>query len=403
MGDCRAEYTAVEIDEVRRRLVGRLASVGLPSDPVMVRKVLELVSDENAGMADFADLLRADSALTGRLLKVANSAFFAQRRPVATVDRACVVLGLSRIRSIALGVYLGSAAAEAGDRQLTRRVWGRSLYRACIASRVVNAVAPNLAGEAFVVGLMLDAGLPIMPKLVGDEYSKVIAADPPPLALIEAEARLLPFTHEDVLAALCTDWKLPEHLCKAMRQRYMKPCESDRNLADPSGLLRRAAQISGVVHFGGAETRITNPDFVSSQVERVIGFDTTQVAELFEDAAVEYSATAELFADFAEPIENIEELAASAHNALMAVVENAITEGADPERFSFDGWTVELRRDAVGSTVAVLIGATGEPVATHPYVPGEADALRLLESLGIDAIDGAELHRFANALTRSAA
>jgi len=404
MGDCRAEFTAVEIDEVRHRLVGRLASVGLPSDPEMVRKVLELVGDDSAGMADFADLLRADAPLTGRLLKVANSSYFAQRRPVTTVDRACVVLGMSRIRSIALGVYLGTAAAQAGDRKLTRRVWGRSLYRACIAGNLMHDVAPALSGEAFVVGLMLDAGLPIMPTLVGDSYADVLATDPPPAVLVEAEARRLPFTHEDVLAALCMMWKLPDHLSKAMRQRYVKPTGFDRNLTDPSGLLRRAAQVAGVVHFGGAETKIANPDFVSTQVERVIGFSPAKVADLFENAAIEYAATAEIFSGFADPVENIEELAAGAHNALLAVVERAITDGADPERFTFDGWTVELRRDAVGAAVAVLIGSEGEPVATHPYVPGEADAEKLLDALGIDAFnDVGELHRFAGALTRSAA
>src|SRR5205823_4861273 len=81
-----------------------------------------------------SEIIRADAALAGRVLRLANCAFFAQRQPITNLDRSCVLLGVDRLKSVALGFYLSRAAAGDPRQSLSRRIWGQSVYRACLSA-----------------------------------------------------------------------------------------------------------------------------------------------------------------------------------------------------------------------------------------------------------------------------
>ena len=75
----------------------------MPTSPALAARILELIKDPSSSSNDFAQVIRADQALATRLLKTANSARFAQRGPVTTIDRAVTILGLGRVKTSSLG------------------------------------------------------------------------------------------------------------------------------------------------------------------------------------------------------------------------------------------------------------------------------------------------------------
>src|SRR5690606_18605990 len=86
----RSTLTAAEIDALMADLGRRLEGVGVETQPEVAAKVLSLVSDPNSGLRQFAEVIKADPALSGRMLRLANSALFAQYEPVTNLERACV-------------------------------------------------------------------------------------------------------------------------------------------------------------------------------------------------------------------------------------------------------------------------------------------------------------------------
>src|SRR5215468_4195680 len=80
--------SAGEVDALLAALEGRLQGVGVETQPEVAARILDLIADPGAGLRQYADVVRADAALSGRLLRLANSAFFAQRQPVTNLDRA---------------------------------------------------------------------------------------------------------------------------------------------------------------------------------------------------------------------------------------------------------------------------------------------------------------------------
>src|SRR5262245_17360655 len=122
----RKLLTAAELVDLRHDLVQKLDGIGVQSQPQVAMKILQLNARPDAQLKDYATIVKTDPALSGRLLKLANSAMFAQRKAVTTIDRACLLLGLERLCSVALGFQLSRAAAAEGQEELTRRVWGQN-------------------------------------------------------------------------------------------------------------------------------------------------------------------------------------------------------------------------------------------------------------------------------------
>src|ERR1043165_7307229 len=208
----RALLSAAEVDGLYADIDRKLGAIGIETQPQVAARVLKLVSEPQSGRRQYAEVTTADPGISGRLLRLANSAYFAQRQPVTNLERACVLLGLERLKAIAMGFYLSRAASTDPASKLSRKVWGEGVYRASLAAELARAVCPSHAPEAFVVGLMMDVGVPIAVKLLGPSYMRMLEEQKPPTRQYKEEFQRLPFTHVDVATALLRRWRLPEIL-----------------------------------------------------------------------------------------------------------------------------------------------------------------------------------------------
>ena len=72
-------------------------------------RVQELVNDPDSSLDDVTQVIVNDTALTSRILRIANSAYMGLAAGVDTVSRAVQVLGLNQVHDLALaGAAVGS-------------------------------------------------------------------------------------------------------------------------------------------------------------------------------------------------------------------------------------------------------------------------------------------------------
>ncbi|MFC7572729.1 HDOD domain-containing protein [Klenkia terrae] len=64
-------------------------------------QIVALTHADDAGAKDLSRLLAADAALTGRVLKLANSAYYGLRGRVSSLQFAVTVVGFATVRSMA--------------------------------------------------------------------------------------------------------------------------------------------------------------------------------------------------------------------------------------------------------------------------------------------------------------
>ncbi len=198
-------------------LIRRL--VDLPTLPVVLSRLIEVVEDDRSSAQDLAQVIMTDQSLTSRILKLANSAFYGQLRRVSSVTQAVVLLGFDLIKSLALGISVfdalwGKGAKTSIERE---RLWRHSLT-AAIGSTIVAASGKVREREtAFVAGLLHDIGRVALYRVFPDRYHVVCElAAMEGCPLHEVEAAMLGFDHAEVGGWLSDQWKLPPSLVEAI-------------------------------------------------------------------------------------------------------------------------------------------------------------------------------------------
>lgn len=383
----RATLSAGEIVELHAEIDRRLGGIGLDTQPAVAAKILELVSDPHSGLRQYAEVVKHDAALTGRLLRLANSAYFAQVKPVTTLERACVLLGLERLKAVALGFYLSRAAATDPGQVLSRRIWGESVLRACLASEIARLACPMHVPEAFTVGLMLDAGVPLLHRLLGKPVERIVESGEPPTRQFQVESDGLPFTHVDVVSVLIRRWSLPELLARPIEWHHTTPGDVERR--EPVHALHRVAYYTGAVVL----TRHATPRVDRSMegiAEGVLKLRSDVLAAAIRQATQEYAAIRDVFRDVADPVEDLSTIAERVHQQLVSVMDKALIESlrgelrSSPAEFMVAGHHIEIEVERGGKAVAYVRDERGERLISHVFEPGRFETASLLEALGID-------------------
>ena len=208
-----------------------LASPRLPSLPAIALKVIDLAQRPDVEFREIADAVQHDPALSSKILKTVNSAFYGQVREVSTVSRALQILGLNSVKTLALGFSLVGNLKATKDWGFDHvAYWRRSIYAATAARTLSRHAGILQHEEAFIGGLLQDLGMVAMSQALGEEYASVLrAAGPDHSSLCEHEMLALGVDHAEVGAALAEVWKLPPVLVAPIRH-HERPDDAEAEL-----------------------------------------------------------------------------------------------------------------------------------------------------------------------------
>ena len=190
----------------------------LPSLPAVAVRVVELTQRPDASMEELAATIQNDQALAAKVLKTVNSSFYGLRRRCSTINQALVMLGMSTVKSLALGFSLVlSVPRYTGEDFDLIAYWRRGLYTAVAARCIADAAGKPWADEAFLGGLLQDIGMMAMHQALGRRYDRLVAEAGPHRRLGKAELSELEVQHPDIGAMLAERWKLPPELVLPVR------------------------------------------------------------------------------------------------------------------------------------------------------------------------------------------
>jgi len=183
----------------------------LPSPRGVALAILELSRRENATLGEIARVVQTDPALSGRLIKLANTASHVAR-PVVSIQEAVVRQGMATVRHLALGFSLvdqyRDGACEAFD---YKGYWSHSLLMALCMQALGTRVHVAAADELFVCGLLAQVGKLALATAYPDEYNAVLLAQQadPAQSLITLERSRLETDHVEMGAVMMADWGMP--------------------------------------------------------------------------------------------------------------------------------------------------------------------------------------------------
>lgn len=198
----------------------------LPSVPAVYFQILEALQSPSASSHLIGEIVSHDPSLTSKLLQMVNSAFFGFNSRVDNAEEAVRLLGVGRIRSLALSLHIFAAFDEIKFKYFSvNDLWYHSLQTGFFARDIVTWEGGNesMAEQAFTAGVLHDAGQLLLAAYLPDEYRVILeGAKSGETTLAEAELSVLKTTHAEVGAYLFELWGLPMPLVEAVAF-HLKP------------------------------------------------------------------------------------------------------------------------------------------------------------------------------------
>jgi len=220
-------------------------SVNFPSPPGVATHIIELAQDPEIEMGKVAKALSMDSALSSKVLRIANSPLYAQRRKSENLRQALVVLGLNATLTLALSFSLVKSLRGAKPNGLNYKLyWRRALLAATAARALGDAMHQTLAEEIFLAALLQDVGMLALDQAVPDLYRDGEKLQRDHAALAAHEKKRVQADHAFVGGWLMRSWNLPERLYRAIEHSHHLELSYS---AHPAGIFDRCVALSGPV------------------------------------------------------------------------------------------------------------------------------------------------------------
>lgn len=200
----------------------------LISLPEVYLKLQQIISGEDYAMADIADVIGLDPAISARLLRMVNSSFFGLATKIDTISRAINYLGTQQVHDLVLSTSIAQTFSDMNNANFDmNQFWQQSVYSA-IAARELAVLCNVLNSERlFVSGLLRDIGHLMMyqsiPELM-QQVTEVSQQNDTPLH--QAEQKLLDFDFSQVGSTLLANWQLPDSLTEAIKYQ-LQPTRSE--------------------------------------------------------------------------------------------------------------------------------------------------------------------------------
>lgn len=231
-------------DDRLERLVAEIRGGGdLPAVAEAVQRLQTLFRRENANTLDIARTILQDPAISSKILRVVNSAFYQRGgAAVSTITRAVVLLGVETIRDLALGLLLIEEFIRLGGaRPRLRESLRRSLHCGLLAQQLSLEVGLHVAEEAYLLGLFAHLSLLWLSAHHPEELERAMSqARSQGIPLERALHSILGVGPSELSAKILESWSFPATYVDYFRHRQLDEASHARGL---TGAARLAAVV----------------------------------------------------------------------------------------------------------------------------------------------------------------
>lgn len=264
----------------------------LLSLPDVYLRLKEVIDDPDSSMADVAKVVSADPAMTARLLKIVNSAYFGLATEIDTINRAVNLLGTQEVHDLVLAVSVAqSFAGMSNDVMDMQRFWKRSVICAVSAKELASMCNVLDAERLFVGGLLRDIGhLFIYQHAPTKAIQAIELAKAQNAALFKAERAVIGVDYARVGAELMRQWKLPQSLWE-LTEFHIEPAKSDE-YALSTAIVHIAAIMADAADAGIDPSDALHD--VAAHAWQVTGLSAAQCSDVVEKIQAEVAGVAQM-------------------------------------------------------------------------------------------------------------
>ena len=186
----------------------------IPTISKSYKRIKESI-EEDLDFDIIAELIERDSAITAKILRIANSAFYGIN--TADIKKAITYLGMNNIRDIVMSTSIfESFERNYKSKEIYKKIWKHSFLTNKIMDYLYREVLKKPPSEIYItVGLMHNIGLiPFLQKFE-KEMTLIFEDEYKESKLIELEEEKMGLNHRELGAYLLQWWGFPYPVVEA--------------------------------------------------------------------------------------------------------------------------------------------------------------------------------------------
>ena len=204
-----------------KQWVERINSDDMPVFGQTAQELAKLAEDESSPPTALANVILRDPAMTARLLRLANSAYYSSSgQQFTTVSKAVLMLGFKTIRELCLSVVLVDTLLRGTPRKELHREMARAFYAAVLARTLaVKRRGQESPEEVFIAALLFRLGemaFWCFAPTEGDRLEDLLHEEMSRSERRHAEVEVLGFHLSELTTALAKEWHLGDLLKVAL-------------------------------------------------------------------------------------------------------------------------------------------------------------------------------------------
>ncbi len=201
-------------------------SLEIPSIPLVLIKIIQTLDEDTSSARELEKLILHDPALSARILRLANSAFYSFPARVKTISHAIALLGMNLVTSLAIGANIFDSFTKGAKSEaiLINKLWTHSCGVGVLVREIwIRRCHREKEGEfAFLCGLLHDLGKVILFKTYPNHYGSIFAIakseTDPPISAYEDENYGV--DHAVIGELLAKQWGFPPELASVIRRHH---------------------------------------------------------------------------------------------------------------------------------------------------------------------------------------
>lgn len=255
--------------------------------PTIYFKVEEALANPKSSNKLLADIISEDTALTGRVLRLANSAFFNFPGKVDTITQAIIVIGTHQLRDVVLASSIVAAFKDIPEDVISMESFWRHSIACGVTCRILATLRrdPNVE-TAFVSGLLHDIGRLILYKDASGAMAQLIGQCQRDKTLLHrAEKEHFGFDHATLGGLLLQEWRLPRRHIETTT--YHHAPHKSREFAAEASIVHIADIIANAMMEGSSGERLVPP--VNSQAWELLKLEGDNIEYAISELNSQFS------------------------------------------------------------------------------------------------------------------
>jgi HD-like signal output (HDOD) protein len=198
----------------------------IPSIPLVLIKIIQMLDEDTRSAKELETLIMHDPALSARILRLANSAFYSFPTRVKTISHAITLLGMNLVTSLAIGLNIFDTFTKGSKSEavLIGKLWTHSFGVGILVREIwTRRGSRDKESEfAFLCGLLHDLGKVVLFKTYPGHYGSIFAITKSETdkAISAYEDESYGMDHAAIGELLAKQWGFPQELVSVIRRHH---------------------------------------------------------------------------------------------------------------------------------------------------------------------------------------